>query len=803
MANRLAASTSPYLLQHKDNPVDWFEWGEEAFAEARRRDVPILLSVGYAACHWCHVMAHESFEDPTTAAAMNTRFVNVKVDREERPDVDAVYMSAAHALTGQGGWPMTAFLTHGGAPFFAGTYFPPRPRPGLPAFTQLLDAITDAWQNRRDEVEAAARRISAALSGRGPAAASAGAGAPGASTTTAAASAPSPMPSPVPSSVPSAGVELAARAVRALAADEDRVHGGFGGAPKFPPSMDLEFLLRHAARLRSGASPVPGTTAAPAAPPSVGEVASDVTAAAAGTTSSTGTAAAAGGSAGSGRQALAVAGRTLHAMARSGMYDQVAGGFARYAVDRAWVVPHFEKMLYDNALLASVYLHWWRLTGEPTGARIAEETCDWMLAALRTPQGGLASSLDADTPVAGEDGRVQGVEGLTYVWTPDELARHLPAADDAAWAARLLRVTEAGTFEHGTSTLQLDRDVWADPGEAARWRRIRGVLAEARGRRPQPGRDDKVVAAWNGLAIAALAETGALLDRPDLVTAAERIADLLLTVHLDDGVDDAPAAVAGDGPGPDGPPAGGQGPAGLPTGGRARLRRVSREGRVGTPAAVLEDYGDVAHGLLALHAVTGSARWLQASGALLDTVLAHFTDDDGTLYDTADFATDPALAAVRRPKDPMDGAYPSGTSAAAAALLGYAAATGSIRHRDAAESALAVAAEFAGGAPLAFGWALAAVEALLDGPREVAVVGHGDVGELHRVALMGTAPGLVVSAGAPDAAGVPLLRERPVLDERPTAYVCRGFVCEAPTTSLTVLAAAVGARLTASRRLTA
>jgi uncharacterized protein YyaL (SSP411 family) len=755
MANRLAVSTSPYLLQHKDNPVEWFEWGPEAFAEARRRDVPILLSIGYAACHWCHVMAHESFEDAATAELMNARFVNVKVDREERPDVDSVYLSATRALSGRGGWPMTVFLTPDGSPFYAGTYFPPLPRPGVPAFTQLLDVVAVAWRQRREELEEAARRISAVLAGHwptprpgeavrltgsGPGQAGPGQAGPG---------------QVADPGVPAAGEELVAGAVRALIAEEDRQHGGFGGAPKFPPSMELEFLLRHAARRRlTGQVPVgAGEEAAGAGEEAVGAGEEAV---------------------GTGEEALDLAGRTLHAMARSGLYDQVAGGFARYAVDRAWVVPHFEKMLYDNALLASVYLHWWRLTGEPTGARIAEETCDWMLTALRTPQGGLASSLDADTPVASDDGSRHGVEGLTYVWTPAELADVLPEADDAAWAAELLRVTPTGTFERGTSTLQLNRDVWADPDQAGRWRRIRAVLARARVRRPQPARDDKVIAAWNGLAIAALAETGALLQRPDLIASAEQAADLLLSVHPDGGPD------APDG-GPDV---------------RTRLRRVSRDGRAGEPAGVLEDYGDVAHGLLVLHAVTGADRWLQAAGALLDTVLTHFAGADGTLFDTADFATDPALGAVHRPRDPADSAYPSGTSAAASALLGWSAATASTRHREAAESALAVAASLAGSAPRAFGWALATLEALLDGPRGVAVVGRpgsDDLTRLSRISLAGTAPGLVVSAGEPDVPGVPLLAGRALVDGRATAYVCRGHVCDAPTTSPATLAAAVGA----------
>src|SRR3954447_6512218 len=397
MSNRLANATSPYLLQHKDNPVDWWEWGDEAFAEARRRDVPVLLSVGYAACHWCHVMAHESFEDEATAAQMNAGYVCIKVDREERPDVDAVYMEATVALTGHGGWPMTVFLTPDGKTFQAGTYYPPQPRQGMPSFRQLLGAVSQAWVDRRDEVERAGQQITGALLGRRG---SARAG-------------------EQPAAPAPADLEHAVR-LTARAHDEER--GGFGGAPKSPPSMVLEWLLRHAARA--------GTQQA----------------------------------GGSGATALHMAGNTLRHMALSGTYDQVEGGFARYAVDAGWVVPHFEKMLYDNAQLARVYLHWWRLTGAPLGRRIAEETCDWMLSRLGTPEGGLASSLDADT---------QGVEGLTYVWTPDQLAELL-GPDDGAWAADALGVTRAGTFEHGTSTLQLRVDVdGGAPDVVERFDRVR------------------------------------------------------------------------------------------------------------------------------------------------------------------------------------------------------------------------------------------------------------------------------------------------------------------------------------------
>ncbi|MEJ5915111.1 thioredoxin domain-containing protein [Pseudokineococcus sp. 1T1Z-3] len=698
--NRLASSTSPYLLQHADNSVDWWEWGPEAFAEARRRDVPVLVSVGYAACHWCHVMAHESFEDEEVGRQLAAGFVAVKVDREERPDVDAALMRATTALTGQGGWPMTVLCTPQGEPFHAGTYYPPRPHPRMPSFRQLLDAVTQAWTERREEVLGQSAQITQALAER----AAAGVGPPGGAPPTAPA---------------------LAGAVRALLAEEDTVHGGLGGAPKFPPSAVCLWLLRHAA------------TDAPTA-----------------------------------GDALGLAGRTLTAMARSGTYDQVAGGFARYAVDAAWVVPHFEKMLYDNAQLARAYLHWWRLTGEPTGARVAAETCDWLVAALRTPEGGFASSLDADTLVPrsqaeGEAGS-RSVEGATYVWTPLQLAEVLGPAD-GAWAAELLGVTAEGTFEHGTSTAQLRRDVWADDGEVGRWVDVRARLRAARDRRPQPARDDKVVTAWNGLAAAALAEAGVLLERPDLLAAAVRCADLLLAVHVDD----------------DG-----------------RWRRTSRDGRAGPSRAVLEDLGDLAEGLVALHAATGDAAWAETAEALCEEVLAEHLREGG-FCDVPASSDDAVLARLGTGSDPTDGAAPSGTSAAAGALLAVSALTGSDRMRAAAETALVPAGALVGAAPRFAGWALAVAEAALDGPREVAVLGSGaaddpegraDADALHRTALAGTAPGLVVSRGRPGQEQPPLLAHRGLVEGRAAAYVCRGQVCEAPTTDVDALAAAVGAR---------
>ncbi|MFI9270603.1 thioredoxin domain-containing protein [Kitasatospora sp. NPDC052896] len=682
MVNRLADATSPYLLQHADNPVDWWPWGPEAFAEAERRGVPVLLSVGYAACHWCHVMAHESFEDAGLAEYLNEHFVSVKVDREERPDVDAVYMEAVQAATGQGGWPMTVFLTPEKAPFYFGTYFPPEPRHGMPGFRQVLEGVSAAWRERRDEVGEVADRIRADLAER---AAVYGAGV---------------------GLRPPGAAELD-QALVALGHGFDAECGGFGGAPKFPPSMVLEFLLRHHARTGSG-------------------------------------------------PALEMAERTCEAMARGGIYDQLGGGFARYSVDAEWIVPHFEKMLYDNALLLRVYLHLWRATGQPQARRIALETADFLLRELRTPEGAFASALDADSldPATG-----RSAEGAYYAWTPGQLAGALGEADGAL-AAELFSVTEHGSFEHGSSVLQLLHE----PDDPAAYQRVRTQLLAARAERPAPARDDKVVAAWNGLAIAALAETGALLDRPDLVEAAARAADLLLSVHLTE---------------------------------TGRLLRTSRDGRPGPNAGVLEDYADTAEGFLALYAVTGEESWLELAGGLLDLVLKHFTDEaSGSLYDTADDAEE----LIRRPQDPTDNATPSGWTAAAQALLTYSAYTGSARHRTAAERALGVVGALAGQAPRFIGWGLAAAEALADGPREVAVVGPaGDprTAALHRAALSGTAPGAVVALGEPTRPGeparVPLLTDRPLLDGAPAGYVCRHFACEAPTADPAELARRLGA----------
>ncbi|MFF1596410.1 thioredoxin domain-containing protein [Streptomyces mirabilis] len=665
MPNRLAHETSPYLLQHADNPVDWWPWSAEAFEEARKRGVPVLLSVGYSSCHWCHVMAHESFEDEATAAYLNEHFVSVKVDREERPDVDAVYMEAVQAATGQGGWPMTVFLTPDAEPFYFGTYFPPAPRHGMPSFRQVLEGVDAAWTDRRGEVAEVAGKIVRDLAEREM---SFGSG-----------------------EVP--GEEDLAGALLGLTREYDASRGGFGGAPKFPPSMVIEFLLRHHARTGS-------------------------------------------------EGALQMAQDTCERMARGGIYDQLGGGFARYSVDREWIVPHFEKMLYDNALLCRVYAHLWRTTGSELARRVALETADFMVGELRTNEGGFASALDADS----DDGTGKHVEGAYYVWTPRQL-REVLGAEDGELAARYFGVTEEGTFEEGSSVLQLpQQDELFDAEKVADMRRR---LLAARAERPAPGRDDKIVAAWNGLAVAALAETGAYFDRPDLVDAAIAAADLLVRVHMDD---------------------------------RARLSRTSKDGRAGANAGVLEDYADVAEGFLALASVTGEGVWLEFAGFLLDQVIMQFTDpESGALYDTAADAE----RLIRRPQDPTDNATPSGWSAAAGALLSYAAQTGAEPHRTAAERALGVVKALGPRAPRFIGWGLAVAEALLDGPREVAVVGpegHPLTKALHRSALLGTAPGAVVAVGTPESDELPLLADRPLVQGEPAAYVCRNFTCDAPTT---------------------
>ena len=620
--NRLADETSPYLLQHAENPVDWYPWGAEALSRSRGEDRPILLSIGYAACHWCHVMEHESFEDAETAALMNEHFVNVKVDREERPDLDAVYMDAVVTLTGHGGWPMTVFLTPEGEPFFGGTYFPPAPRHGLPSFRQVLEAVAQAYRERRAEVAQSARRLVAAVRDSGELA---------------------PSNEPLTDSV-------LGEAAHNLGRIFDPGWGGFGGAPKFPPASTLEFLLR-----RGELGPVT---------------------------------------------------KTLDAMAAGGMYDLVGGGFHRYSVDERWLVPHFEKMLYDNALLVPAYLHAWVVTGEERYRQVVEETCEYLLRDLALPGGGFASSQDADT---------DGVEGLTYTWTPDE-----------GVPAELLE-----PFEHGRSIIRGE----LDPA-------LRDRLLEERSQRPQPARDDKAIAAWNGLALAALAETGRRLSSGELLQAAVRLGDFLL--------DELST--------PDG-----------------RLFRTWRSGRASIPG-YLEDYADVAHGLIELHVATGDLRWLEEANRLARLAVELFADETrGGFYMTAHDAEQ----LVARKKDLDDNPVPSGNSMLAHVLLRLSRIYGDDELERHAVGVLRLVHTALGRVPSAFGWALCALDLYLSPPRELAIIGSpGD--ELARAALAPFEPNSVAAFGPSEE--VPLLAGKVRVDGKPTLYLCERFACQAPVT---------------------
>ncbi|UMB70777.1 thioredoxin domain-containing protein [Mycobacterium paraterrae] len=653
--NQLALAASPYLRQHADNPVHWRQWSSAALAEAAQRDVPVLLSIGYAACHWCHVMAHESFEDDEVAAVMNAGFVCVKVDREERPDIDAVYMNATIALTGQGGWPMTCFLTPDGRPFFCGTYYPKE------GFLQLLSAVSETWRDRRDEVEQTSDQIAAELRSRAEG---------------------------VPGGGPQVDPALCDHAVALVLRDEDTAHGGFGGAPKFPPSALLEALLRHWERNGSPA-------------------------------------------------ALAAVQRAGTAMARGGMYDQLAGGFARYSVDDAWVVPHFEKMLYDNALLLRFYAHWARRTGDPLARRVTAETARFLLGELRDDATGMfISSLDADAA---------GREGSTYVWTPDQLVEVL-GDDDGRWAASVFEVTEAGTFEDGASVLQ--RPVEADDRD--RFERVRAALLSARLTRPQPPRDDKVVTAWNGLAITALAEASVVLAAPQLASAAADCAKALLRLHLVDG----------------------------------RLRRASLGGRVGESAAILEDHAMLATGLLALCQLVPHPAWLTAARGLLDIAMAHFADRErpGRWFDSADDAEQLVL----RPADSYDSATPSGASAIAEALLTAAHLAGDERYLRAAGPTLQAHSVLLARAPRSAGHWLAVAEAAVRGPLQIAVSCAAPDSPLLADARRLAPGGAIVMGGPMDSS--PLLTGRDRVGGADAAYVCRGRVCDLPVTRVEDLA---------------
>ena len=692
--NRLAGETSPYLLQHAHNPVDWYPWGEEALARARELDRPIFLSIGYAACHWCHVMERESFEDEATAADLNAHFVAIKVDREERPDLDAVYMDAVQALTGQGGWPMSVFATPDGRPFFGGTYFPDQPRHGIPSFRQLLARIAEVWTTDRDEVEAAADRVAEHIRAEQDAPSRLAARLRDGSS--------APEGSGGPEAPGNNPTERMREAMTALLQHFDARNGGWGTAPKFPQPMVIELLLRE--HLRSGAP-----------------------------------------------EARIMVERTLDAMADGGIYDHLGGGFARYSTDERWLVPHFEKMLYDNAQLARVYTHAWQVTSDVRYAYVARETLDFMAHEMRNPPGGaFASSLDADT---------DGVEGLTYVWSAAQIREAL--GEDAPLFEAAYEVTEGGNWE-GHTILHRVRD---DTTLAAAFERPPDKIAETltqcrvkllrrRDERPQPARDDKVLTSWNGLAIGAFAEAGTALGEAPFIEMATEAADFILRESR------------------------------TPEG---RLLRSWKDGRA-QHAGVLEDHAHLADGLLALYEATFAERFFSAARDLADLVLARFAAHDGGFHDTADDAD----RLVARPRSLQDNALPSGGAMAASMLLRLAALTGEGRYRDAAERVLAPIVPIASQHPSGFAQWLLAYQLASAPILEVAIVGDpeaSDTRALLAVTRERFRPGVVRALSAPSAeSAVPLLRDREAIDGAATAYVCQGFACQRPTSDPAQLA---------------
>ena len=646
MANRLARESSPYLLQHAGNPVDWYPWGPEALERARAEQRPILVSVGYSACHWCHVMEHESFEDPEIARFMNDNFVCIKVDREERPDVDAIYIDACTAMTGQAGWPLNAFLTPDQVPFFAGTYFPPADRPGMPSWRRVMEAVLDAWENRREEIEGESERTRARLVGAANL-------------------------QPADDRPGQADLE---GAVEELRRHFDPVNGGFGGAPKFPPASQLEFLLAR------GEEAIPRLT--------------------------------------------------LASMASGGIFDQVGGGFARYSVDARWVVPHFEKMLYDNALLARAYLHGWQVLGEEGFRETCEQTLDWVLREMRGPEGGFYAALDADSA---------GAEGLFYTWTPAELREAL-GDEEGEEAIAWFGVTGEGNFE-GRSVL-----VMAGEPDPERLAAVRERLLEARSSRERPGLDDKRLAAWNALMIGALAEAGAALGREDYLAAAEQAAQFLLDEMVEQ-----------------------------PEGAPLLVRRSWKDGEAKLNG-YLEDYAYLLEALVSLYEATFDAKWLAAAQEVADAMLDRFSDPvAGGFFSTA---SDHEQLVARR-KEIDDNPIPSGNSAAALGLLRLYGLTADERYRDAADGVLALVGPVAVRHPQSFGHALLALDWQLGGAREVALA--GDDGSLAGTVRGAYRPRLVLAGG--DADGVALLEGREAVGGRPSAYVCEGFTCARPVHS--------------------
>ncbi|HVE32556.1 MAG TPA: thioredoxin domain-containing protein [Gemmatimonadaceae bacterium] len=673
MPNRLASETSPYLLQHANNPVDWYAWGPEGLERAKTENKPILLSIGYAACHWCHVMEHESFEDETTAALMNEHFVNIKVDREERPDLDAIYMQAVQAMTGHGGWPMTVFLTPDGVPFYGGTYFPAEPRFGMPTFKRILTAVSDSYRNKPAEVARAAESVREMYDAAKEATRSGG----------------------------TLGAELLDRAYRSLADDYDEEHGGFGGAPKFPATMALDFLLRYWARTRT-------------------------------------------------ERALSIATNSFLQMARGGIYDQVGGGFARYTVDAIWLVPHFEKMLYDNALLVRFGAHLWQATGDAETRRVVEETIDWAIREMRAPDGGFYSSYDADS---------EGHEGKFYVWDAAELDAAL--GNDAAIMRAYWGVRSGGNFEGRNILFVATRDTRAlarrfsislDELEEIVARSKR-TLYERRKRRVWPGLDDKVLASWNGLMVRGIAEAARAFGNDEYRRVAIESGTFLFEQMVRDG----------------------------------RVLRSYKDGRARI-TGYLEDYASLALAALSLYELTFDAVWLARSRELGESIVRLFWDDDiNAFFDTASDHE----ALVVRPRDVTDNAVPSGTSLAAELLARLAELYHDVDARRRATWIIETQFQTMQRYPSAFGHALGVADMLIHGAVELAIVGEpgaADFTRLERAAAERYVPSLVLAGGPPSTNNdIALLADREARDGHATAYVCRSYACEAPATSVELL----------------
>jgi len=672
MQNHLRNESSPYLLQHVDNPVDWYPWGEEALSLARDQDKPILLSIGYAACHWCHVMAHESFEDEETAAYMNQYFINIKVDREERPDLDSIYMNAVQAMTGQGGWPMTVVLTPDRKPFFGGTYFPPTPRYGMPSFKQVLVSIVNAWQTRRDEIDQSADKMNNHLKRN----------------------------LILTGNQTGLSDALFEEATAVIAQSYDPDQGGFSGAPKFPPSMTIEFLLRMYLQNRD-------------------------------------------------ERTLLMAEHTLVKMAHGGMYDQLGGGFARYSTDSDWLVPHFEKMLYDNALLSRVYLHAWQITNKPVYRRIVEEILDFVVREMRHESGGFYSSYDADS---------EGVEGKFYVWQYTEIKDVL--GDDADLFMLYYDMSERGNWE-GKNILNVPREPEIIARTAkmeveemeAKLAEARRKLYEVRARRTWPGLDDKVLTAWNGLMLASFAEAGQALNRPDYTEVAVKNAMFLNeTMRLKNG----------------------------------RLLRTWKAGSDAKYNGYLEDYANLIDGLLALYQNNFDERWFEWASELTDMMLAHFSDkENGGFFDTSDDHEQ----LIQRPKDIQDNAVPSGNGMAAQILLKMSLFTGVGKYWDIAEKAILSIQELLAKHPTAFAHWLSSALLLKGEPKEVAIVGSpgtADTDALLAAIQVDYRPNIVVAVGS-NGNIIPLLAGRESKDGKATAYVCRQFICKMPVTETDAL----------------